>query len=258
MPRESGKLAHFGTGTVMRSSKTSGSMVRDPKQGFWRALKLSAVALGIGLAMSAGAARAGDGDDADDDDMTFEEKLIDNLMSGIGAKSMEKPGIEYRERSPLVVPPKLDLPPPATQTQNAPNWPKDPEEKRRKEAIAARKKATKATENWQAAQPLTPAEMKAGQTAAPERTSNDPIQPGANSNPSLSPAELGFTGGLWNMMRGGKSAENKQFTTEPPRSSLVEPPPGYQTPSPNYVYGAGEDKSRRTYFDIMTGKDKIQ
>ncbi|MGY3455864.1 hypothetical protein ACVWW5_001314 [Bradyrhizobium sp. LM3.4] len=196
MPRESGKLAHFGTGTVMRSSKTSGSMVRDPKQGFWRALKLSAVALGIGLAMSAGAARAGDGDDADDDDMTFEEKLIDNLMSGIGAKSMEKPGIEYRERSPLVVPPKLDLPPPATQTQNAPNWPKDPEEKRRKEAIAARKKATKATENWQAAQPLTPAEMKAGQTAAPERTSNDPIQPGANSNPSLSPAELGFTGGF--------------------------------------------------------------
>lgn len=239
----------------MRSSETSVSMVRDPRQGIWRALKLSAVALGIGLVMSAGAARAGD--DGDDDDMTFEEKLIDNLMSGIGAKSMEKPGIEYRERSPLVVPPKLDLPPPASEAKAAPNWPKDPDVKRRKEAIAARQKANKAKENWQAAQPLTPAEMKIGQTAAPERTNNDPIQPGTNGNPSLSPAELGFTGGLWNMMKGGKG-ETKQFTTEPPRQSLVEPPPGYQTPSPGYAYGAGEDKSRRTYFDIMSGKDKEQ
>jgi hypothetical protein len=240
----------------MRSSETSGSMVRDPRWGLWRALKLSAVALGIGLVMSAGPVRAGDGDDDDDDGMTFEEKIIDNLMSGIGAKSMEKPGIEYRERSPLVVPPKLDLPPPATQAKAAPNWPKDPEEKRRKEAIAARKKANKATESWQAAQPLTPAEMNAGRAAAPERTSNDPIQPGVTNNPSMSPSQLGFTGGLWNMMKGNNSSETKQFTTEPPRQSLVEPPPGYQTPSPNYAYGAGKDTTKKTYFDIMSGKDK--
>jgi hypothetical protein len=220
-------------------------------------LKLTAVALGVGLVMSAGVARAGDDDE--DDDMTFEEKLIDNLMSGIGAKSMEKKGIEYRERSPLVVPPKLDLPPPAeTQAKNAPNWPKDPDEKRRKEAIAARKKEAKATESWQAARPLTPTELNVGRTAAPERTSNDPIQPGTNANPSLSPAQLGFTGGLWNMMKGGNSSEEKTFTSEPPRQSLVEPPPGYQTPSPNYAYGAGPDKSRRMYYDIMSGKEKEQ
>ncbi|KJC50017.1 signal peptide protein [Bradyrhizobium sp. LTSP849] len=243
----------------MRSSETSGSMVRDPRTGIWRALKLSAVALGIGLVMAAGPVRAGDDGD-DDDDMTFEEKLIDNLMSGIGAKSMEKKGIEYRERSPLVVPPKLDLPPPAgTEAKNAPNWPKDPDERRRKEAIAQRKKAVKATENWQAAQPLTPAEMKAGQTAAPERTNSDPIQPGTNGNPSLSPAELGFTGGLWNMMRGvGGKAESKPFTSEPPRQSLTEPPPGYQTPSSGYAYGEGMDKTKHMYFDIMSGKDREQ
>ena len=240
----------------MRSSETSGSMGRDPRWGIWRALKFSAVALGIGLVMSAGPVRAGDDGD-DDDDMTFEEKIIDNLMSGIGAKSMEKKGIEYRERSPLVVPPKLDLPPPASEAKNVPNWPKDPDEKRRKEAIAQRKKESKATENWQAARPLTPAELNAGRTAAPERTSNDPIQPGTNGNPSLSPAQLGFTGGLWNMMTGNKG-ETKSFTREPPRQSLVEPPPGYQTPSPNYAYGAGEDKSRRMFYDIMSGKEKEQ
>ncbi|MBK3660650.1 hypothetical protein JJE66_05210 [Bradyrhizobium diazoefficiens] len=240
----------------MRSSETSGSMDRDPRRGIWLALKLSAVALGIGLVMSAGPVRAGDDDD--DDGMTFEEKIIDNLMSGIGAKSMEKKGIEYRERSPLVVPPSLDLPPPASaNAKNAPNWPKDPDERRRKEAIAQRKKAVKATESWQAARPLTPAEMNVGRTAAPERTSNDPIQPGTNGDPSLSPAQLGFTGGLWNMMTNNKG-ENTQFTSEPPRQSLVEPPPGYQTPSPSYAYGAGEDKTRHTYFDIMSGKDKQQ
>jgi len=57
-------------------------------------------------------------------------------------------------------------------------------------------------------------------------------------------------------LKGGNSTEEKKFTTEPPRQSLVEPPPGYQTPSPNYAYGAGPDKTRKTHFDIMSGKDK--
>jgi len=232
-------------------------MVRNPRQGFYHALKLAAVTLGIGLVMSAGAARAGDGDD--EDDMTFEEKLIDNLMSGIGAKSMNKPGIDYRERSPLVVPPTTDLPPPtsAQEAKAAPNWPKDPDEKRRKEAAAARKKANKPQEPWQAARPLTPAEMNAGKTATAARENNDPIQPGTNANPSMSPAQLGYTGGLWNMFKGNTGEESK-FVSEPPRESLVEPPPGYQTPSPNYAYGTGPDKSRKTYYDIMSGKDKEQ
>jgi hypothetical protein len=243
----------------MRSSEISGSMDRDPRRGIWLALKWSAVALCIGLVMSAGPVRAGD--DEDDDDMTFEEKLIDNLMSGIGARSMEKHGIEYRERSPLVVPPKLDLPPPAsTEAKNAPNWPKDPDEKRRKEAIAQRKKVSgnKPTEFWKNGLPLSPAELNAHKTAGTERTTNDPVQPGTNTNnPTLSPAQLGYTGGLWNLFGGGKG-EAKQFTSEPPRQSLVEPPPGYQTPSPSYAYGAGEDKTRRTYFDVRSGKDKEQ
>jgi hypothetical protein len=59
------------------------------------------------------------------------------------------------------------------------------------------------------------------------------------------------------MMTNNKG-EAKQFTTEPPRQSLTEPPPGYQTPSSSYAYGAGEDKTRHTYFDVMSGKDRQQ
>ena len=242
----------------MRSFGTSSSMGRDSRRGLWLALKLSAVALGIGLVMSAGPVRAGDDDD--DDDMTFEEKLIDNLMSGLGAKSMEKKGIEYRERSPLVVPPKLDLPPPSSEAKNAPNWPKDPDEKRRQEAIALRKKAgnkSPAQQYLKDIQPLSPAELNAHKSG-PQQANNDPPPPGSNpNNPTMSPAEMGYTGGLWKLFKGNQP-ESKQFTSEPPRTSLVEPPPGYQTPSPSYAYGSGEDTTRKTYFDVRSGKEKEQ
>ena len=111
--------------------------MRETEASFWivqktsltRALRLAAVALGIGLVMAAGPVRAGDDDD---DDKTFEEKIIEGIMAGIGGTNMENRGIDYRERSPLVVPPKLDLPPPAGTSAEvkAPNWPKDPDVQR--------------------------------------------------------------------------------------------------------------------------------
>jgi hypothetical protein len=220
-----------------------------------RGLRLAAVAAGIGFVMTAGVARAGD--DGDEDDSTFEEKIVRNIMTGIGGTNMENRGIDYRERSPLVVPPKLDLPPPAAASGEikAPNWPKDPDEARRKAAIAARKKdvAKEAREN---ARPLTPAELNVGRTAAPARTNNDPIQPGTTTSPMLTASQLGYEGGFMGMFKGSKD-ETAPFTGEPPRQSLVEPPPGYQTPSPNFAYGTGPKESLTAkQFDIITGKDR--
>ena len=135
--------------------------MRDTEAGVWilqdslrRALRLAVVAMGLGLVMTASAARA---QDDDEDDKTFEEKIIGNIMAGIGGTNMESRGIEYRERSPLVVPPKLDLPPPESVKGEIkdPNWPKDPDEKRRKAAIAARKKNSPKSLT-EAARPLTP------------------------------------------------------------------------------------------------------
>jgi len=232
----------------MRDTEASGWIVQNP----WRALKLAIAVLGIGLVMTMGAARA---QDDDEDDKTFEEKIIDSLMSGIGATNMENRGIEYRERSPLVVPPKLSLPPPtsAGAEVNAPNWPKDPDIQRRKAAVAARKKENK--DPQQAARILTPAEMAVGKTAGPARTNNDPIQPGTSqSNPMLSPSQLGYTGGLSGMFGGNKS-ETAPFKGEPTRESLTQPPVGYQTPSPNFAYGTGPKESLNTRTDIMSGKE---
>src|SRR6266536_6525653 len=121
----------------MRVTEASGWMVRTQPWRLtqswrltrsWRltqSLWLATALLGVGLVMAAGPVRAAD--DEEEDDRTFEEKIIGNIMAGIGATNMENKGIEYRERSPLVVPPKLDLPPPASAASEvkAPNWPKD-------------------------------------------------------------------------------------------------------------------------------------
>jgi len=44
------------------------------------------------------------GDDEDEDDKTFEERSSKASCAASGGTNMENRGIDYRERSPLVVP----------------------------------------------------------------------------------------------------------------------------------------------------------
>jgi hypothetical protein len=217
-----------------------------------RALRFAAVVLGIGLVMTVGAARA---QDADDDDKTFEEKIIEGIMAGIGGTNMDNRGIDYRERSPLVVPPRLDLPPPVAAASEVkdPNWPKDPDLARRKAAIAARKKEVK--DPIEAARPLTPSELNVGRTAPSSHASNnEPEQPGNSlTNPMMSPSQLGFDGKLSTIF-GGNKAEVAPFKGEPTRESLTQPPAGYQTPSPNFAYGTGPKESLNKEYNPAAGK----
>ena len=236
----------------MRQTQTTD--VRKPSRALTRALRIAVVALGIGLVMSAGAARA---EDDEDEDKTIEEKIIGGIMSGIGGTNMENRGIEYRERSPLVVPPRLDLPPPASASAGvkAANWPKDPDDARRKAAIEARKKNKGTATAFDVPKPLSPAELNAAKTAAPARTSNDPIEPGFGaSQRTLNPEQLGYTGGIWSTMFGGNKTETAPFTGEPSRQQLTQPPTGYQTPSPNYAYGTGPRESLNKEYNPAKGK----
>ena len=107
----------------MRKTEAGGWMGRSSSKALRRGAQFAVVALGIGLVMATGAARA---QEDDDDDKTFEEKIIEGIMAGVGGTNMDNRGIDYRERSPLVVPPKLDLPPPATAAAEVkdPNWPR--------------------------------------------------------------------------------------------------------------------------------------
>jgi hypothetical protein len=237
---------------VMRETGTGGWAVHNSSAKWLRLARLAAVAAGIGLVMSAGIARA---EDDEEDDSSISDKVIGGLMRGLGGTNMENTGIEYRERSPLVVPPKLDLPPPdAGSDVKVTNWPKDPDLQARQARAAERKKTGRPEEILEAARPLTPAEM------APKRvrrtSSSGSEQPGNQStNPMLSPSQLGVEGGITKIF-GGNSVQTAPFKGEPTRDSLTQPPTGYQTPSPNYAYGTGPKEVLQNSGNInpMTGK----
>jgi hypothetical protein len=237
---------------AMRKTGTGGWAVHNSSGTWLRMVRLAAVAAGIGLVMSAGIARA---EDDEEDDSTMSDKIIGGIMRGLGGTNMENAGIEYRERSPLVVPPKIDLPPPDAGAEvKTANWPKDPDLQARQARAAERKKTGRPEEILEAARPLTPAEM------APKRvrrtSSSGTEQPGnQNTNPMLSPSQLGVSGGLTKLF-GNNSAETAPFKGEPTRDSLTQPPTGYQTPSPNFAYGTGPKEVLQNSANVnpMTGK----
>ena len=234
----------------MRRTEASGWMVRNSPGALSRTLRLAVIALGIGLVVGAGAARAED----DEDEKTFEERIIEGIMAGIGGTNMDNRGIEYRERSPLVVPPKLDLPPPAASSEaKAPNWPKDPDEARRKAAIAAKKKENK--DPREASRVLMPSELDKRAPKKSTAGSDSVDQPGGNPGTTavLSPSQLGYSGGFSGMF-GGNKVETAPFKGEPTRDSLTQPPSGYQTPSPNFAYGTGPKESLNKEYSPAAGK----
>lgn len=237
----------------MRETELNGWRLRMSSGGLQRAMRLAAVTLALGCVMSAGIARA---QDDEEDTTSFEDRVIKNIMSGLGGTNMENQGIDYRERSPLVVPPKIDLPPPdASAKVQVPNWPNDPDVAARKAAAAgAGAKYGPGESALTSARTLTPAEL------APKRvrktaTANDVGTPGEpTKNIVLSPKQLGYEGGLFKGMFGGNKAETAEFKGEPSRGELTQPPTGYQTPSPNYAYGTGPKEIMQAQPDIMKGK----
>ena len=198
------------------------------------------LALGVALLASSVPARAGD-----DDDVPVDTKIFRGIMSSLGLKRDGDSGIEYGDRSPLVIPPSRTLPPPensdAAVARN-PAWPKDPDIKRRKEYEKQESKGVTSAEIDTWSRPLSPAEMTPGgspNTPAPRIKTSVPA--GAEGQ-RLTPTELGYRGGLFDIF-GKRQEGTANFTGEPARTSLTEPPSGYQTPSAAQPYGMGKANS---------------
>ena len=226
---------------------------------FAKRLRLGLVAGACGVLLAfGGVAQAQQA--ADDDEDTFEQRIIKNILGGMGV-DVGRPGINYRERSPLVIPPNLDLPPPETTAAAArnPAWPREPE---RKKAAAPRANLRASTSDPGTSSVLTPDELRrapAGRKQAIDPTKNeaDPQQ-----GRPLRPSELGQTQSIfnWGALTGNYGNETAKFEGEPGRGSLTQPPPGYQTPSPNQAYGVGGDSQGPgwkvpTILDRPVGKE---
>ena len=163
------------------------------------------------------------------------------------------PGIEYRERAPLVVPPSRDLPPPQDPGSVADNpaWPKDPDVQQRKSA--AKKPTRIGSEAMEAdARPLSRTELDKGRIPAGTGQTKAAPTPEESARP-MRPAELKSKSIFSGMFSFGKN-ETTTFTEEPARESLTAPPSGYQTPSPNQPYGVGRSNERaKASGSRMTG-----
>ncbi|MFS8036472.1 hypothetical protein ACI7BZ_05805 [Xanthobacter sp. AM11] len=215
--------------------------LKSPVPSALRALVYAGI-LSTGLAAAGSAPAAAQG---------FEGNFMDNALEFLGLKEEEaKPEIDYRERAPLVVPPKTpeSLPPPQASAAEAhPNWPKDPDVARRKrEAEAAKQPVVRDDPG----RPLLPSELNKGRRTTLGTASNAPTEPvGAGSQRDvLMPSQLGFTG--WMNSVTGKQ-DQLTFNGEPERENLLQPPPGYQTPAPNAPYGVVEDKKEPFKFPTL-------
>jgi hypothetical protein len=196
------------------TGRSAGRAVRA-RGSFFRATMMRAVLgaalLGLVVGLSA-SARAADNNNDDTNNSAWSK-----FMQTLGLKKpVDSPdtGINYTERSPLVVPPSRDLPPPVLGTAPAADWPKDP---------------AKSVKHTKAKPGIVPA------TAV--QTPNPPVV----KKPWYNPA------GWFD------KEEYANFAGEPVRQNLTDPPAGYRIPSPDQPYGISPEKKsyKPTGQDMM-------
>jgi len=198
---------------------------------------------------------------AADDELTWDQKLTRSLMDGLGLKRDGEANINYQERAPLVIPPGRDLLPPeqSDAAANNPAWPKDPDVERRKRDAAIEKTRNISDEREREQNPLRPDQLAPGARGKQKRQQaarpDDGYQaPASGFSSQLRPSELGYTGGIFGAMFDKKKEEQAKFTGEPPRTSLTEPPVGYQTPSPDQPYGLANGVAPKKAYNDYTDR----
>ena len=169
---------------------------------------LTALALGLAFvpALSFSSAQAQTGD-----------PLLSNVLSTLGITSPDKPDITYRDRPPLVVPPRSTLPPPQEGRRNAGNWPNDPdsaENRRARSAAAAADIETRIRHNNSGSR-IDAADMnrRSGRAVA-----NNPAGSGGEA--------YQFLGVMAHDARRASQTAEVPVGIEPPRRFLTEPPTG--------------------------------
>lgn len=153
-------------------------------------------------------------------------ELMRNALSGIGLLEKPQAPIQYRERAPLVMPPKLDgrsLPAPRSSAA-LPQWPKEPEVAERERAAAERKqpKGTQPQGRYEDNNAtLGIDEMRAGRRADAGIPRENERKPGDNTREDswVNPLEL---------IRGIGSERTEPSDVEPARDVLTDPPKGYR------------------------------
>jgi hypothetical protein len=206
---------------------SSAPWTKPLRHAVWAATLAVAVAGLAGNAWAQSQPQAQEDEDIEDHILNADKRLLNSILGPLGLAAPSGPGIEYRERSPLVVPRGKDLPPPGKTVKNG-DWPLEPEVKAKREATARQKAGKDRAPNLgrHDEKPIagTPEQWKTGNTGS------------WSDNPKQQP-EPGFFSMLYKGQLYGSWNETGKFDGEPPRSTLADPPPGYLTPSAAAPYG---------------------
>jgi hypothetical protein len=212
-----------------------------------RNARAGVLALVLLAVFAQGSARSEDDDDKNSI-WNLDQRFLEAFAKGLGLVKGGDPSVDYRERSPLVVPPNRNLPAPQSVPKRAAEWPVDPDIKRREDSASRKKLDRRGYDEDYANRALLPSELNppgAKQGSSKTRKSGDEREDDQPSN--FTPWQLGYSGGLfsWSALGFGDKEEYGTFKKEPQRRSLTEPPVGYQTPSPGQPYGIGKSSAPR-------------
>jgi hypothetical protein len=187
--------------------------------------------------------------------------VLGNLFQNILGGGSSAPEIDYRERSPLVVPPRSTLPPPQQRAQErAGNWPNDPDVQRRRAAedagifdgVLGRPRAQVEGARIR----MSPNELAEGRTQAEALRSRDPW--GNQPNSILDDSANSLLRLPQQQMRASDAQRAQQrieepVGTEPPRRLLTDPPPGLRAgtqriaPAPDAPIDRSDDLGVRQF-----------
>ena len=190
----------------------------------------NAFARSIGVATAAFAvALAGSPARAADDGQA---SLLSGLASTFGLSKEKDPHIDYRERSKLVLPPKMTLPPPGRSAASQDvDWPTDVEtvrERNLKKMDDAEPSARdRATGNWLLVHPGDDVKVTSSGFEGSGSACQNP-DPRTGECPKSSHMSINWNPLTW------VGLEKKPATVlgpEPSRDNLIDPPQGYRAPA---------------------------
>ncbi|MDF2812170.1 MAG: hypothetical protein K0S56_3201 [Microvirga sp.] len=181
------------------------------KVGAMRGLKVFGCAGALALMVAASGASAQEGE------------AVKSLLGSIGIIPKEKPPINYNERPPLVLPPKMELraPAPSRGAEANANWPKDPDVAAARRAAADARAPATSRDTYRANQPgvLSAEEMRAGRNPNNYIQSPPPLTGGQADNSKMSPDELRSFQVGQDVKLSGDGLE-RRYLTDPPAPLL--------------------------------------
>jgi hypothetical protein len=157
------------------------------------------------------------------------QDVFSSVFTAVGLmKSDATPDIDYRERAPLVLPPKMDLVAPSAAISHPASWPQDPDVAKRSRAAADSRAPITVGKGSDL---LTKQEMMQGRTDDRPLSAQRAADCGNNGNRRnclvLSPDQLKAEGERFKANNPESEKAELQPGEEPDREYLTQPPKGY-------------------------------